>query len=236
MRSSSATSGTTSSAALGRRRRAHVCDQVQEGLVGFVPDRRDDGGPALRDRTDQALVGEGQQVLDGPAPTGDDDHVDAFVAVEAVDGRDHLRRGPRALHGGVRRLESDRGPAAAAFSTTSRSAAESGAVTRPTRRGRKGRAPLELGGEQPLGRVSWRRRSSRASSSPRPTEPDLAGGQGQGAAVGRGRLGVHDDAGTLDQRRVERVEERAAGRSPGPRCRPRSRGESGRPCRHPDAG
>ena len=111
------------------------------------------------------------------------------------------RRPPRTAPTGQRRR---------AFSRTSRSAALLGAVTSPTRRGRNGQVALELGREQPLG-------GEQLAASLQPGEQlaeadhlDLAGIERERAAVGvEARPGVHHDAGPLDQRRVERVEERA---------------------------
>ena len=56
-----------------------------------------------------------------------------------------------------------------AFSSTSRSAALLGAVTSPTVPGRNGSGRLSSAANSPSAASSWRRRSRRASSSPRPT-------------------------------------------------------------------
>ena len=195
---------------VGRRGGADVGDQVEQRLVGLVADRRHDGGPALRDGTDQALVGERQQVLDRPAAAGDDDHVDALVAVEAVDRGDHLGRGARALHGGVRRLEGHRGPAASGVLDHVALGGGVGRRDQADPLGQEGQAALELGGEQPLGREQLAAALEPGEQLAEADEADLAGGEGQGAAVGVVRgLRVQDHAGALDQRRVERVEQGA---------------------------
>src|SRR5699024_3580404 len=53
----------------------HVGDVVEQRRVLFVADRTHHRGGGRRDRAHQRLVGERQQVLQGTAPTGDDDHV-----------------------------------------------------------------------------------------------------------------------------------------------------------------
>ena len=62
---------------VGRGRGAPVGDEVQQRGVGLVADRADHRRAHRRDRADQGLVGERQQVLDrAAAPGHDDDHVD----------------------------------------------------------------------------------------------------------------------------------------------------------------
>ena len=111
-----------------------------------------------------------------------------------------------------------------AFSTTSRSAAELGRGDQADAAGQERQRPLQLGGEQPLGGEQLAAALEPGEQLAEADHPDLAGGQGERAAVGVVvGLGVDHDAGALDQRRVEAVEEGARRRSPGPRCRPRSR-------------
>ena len=55
-------------------------------------------GAAGRNRPHQALVGERQQVLQGPAAAGDDDDVDLRVLVEILKGLHHRRGGARPLN------------------------------------------------------------------------------------------------------------------------------------------
>ena len=81
---------------VGGGRGPDVGDQVEQRGVGLVADRRDHRRADRVDRADQALVGERQQVLDRAAAAGDHDHVDARVAVEPLDGLDHLGA-PRAV-------------------------------------------------------------------------------------------------------------------------------------------
>ena len=117
-----------------------------------MADRGDDRGADRVDGADQALVGERQQVLDGAAAAGDHDDVDVGVAVEPLDGLDHLERRALALHGGVRRLDPDRRPAAARVVDARRARRPSpGAVTSPTQPGRKGSRRLQGRVEEPLG-------------------------------------------------------------------------------------
>ena len=59
-------------------------DEVEERGVRLVADRRHDRRTRCVDRTDQALVGEGQQVLDAAAAAGDDDDVDLGVGLEGL--------------------------------------------------------------------------------------------------------------------------------------------------------
>ena len=98
-----------------------------------------------------------------------------------------------------------------ALSRTSRSAADRGAVTRPTRGGQERERPLQRGVEEPLGGQQLSAPLELGEQLAEADHPDLAGVERERAAVGVvGRLGVHDDAGALDQRWVEAVEERAA--------------------------
>ena len=95
-----------------------------------------------------------------------------------------------------------------AFSSTSRSAAELGAVTSPTQPGRNGSAPLELRREQPLGGQQLPASLEPGQQLAEADHADLAGVQRQGAAVGVvGRLGVDHDARALDERRIQPVEQ-----------------------------
>src|SRR5262245_19821567 len=71
---------------VGRGGSPRVRDKIEERRVLFVADRADDGSPARRDGPQQGLVGEGKQILDTPAATGDDDHVHVWITVETAQG------------------------------------------------------------------------------------------------------------------------------------------------------
>ena len=195
---------------VGRRGRAHVGDQVEQRLVGLVADGRDDGRAALRDRTDQPLVGERQQVLDRAAAARDHDHVDAGVAVQAVDGGHHLGGGAGALHGGVRRLEDHRGPAAAGVLDDVALGGRVGCGDQADAAGQERQAALELGGEQPLGGQQLAATLEAGEQLAETDQPDLPGFEGERAAVGVvRRLGLHHDARALGRRSLQGVEDRA---------------------------
>ena len=187
-----------------------VGDQVEQRLVGLVADRRDQGGADPGDRADQALVGEGQQVLDRPAAAGDHDHLDGRVAVEPLDGLDHLGRGSGALHRGVRRLEGHRRPAAPGVLEDVALGGGAGRRDQPDDAGQERQPALEREVEEALGREQLAAPLEPGEQLAEPDHPDVAGVERQAAAVGVvGGLGVHDHARPLDQRRVEAVEEAA---------------------------
>ena len=82
----------------GRRRGADIRGQVAERLVLLVADGGDDRNGAARDGAYDALVAEGQQVLEAPAAAREDDDVDALAPRERVErARDRDGR-ERALH------------------------------------------------------------------------------------------------------------------------------------------
>ena len=94
----SPTSGTSRLAAsvgVDARTIGHV---VEQGRVLLVPDRAHHRRPARRDRPDQRLVGEREQVLQRAAAPGDHDHVHVGVLVEAPQRVDDLRGRVRSLH------------------------------------------------------------------------------------------------------------------------------------------
>src|SRR5699024_10982065 len=89
----------------------HVGDVVEPRRVLFVADRTHHRGGGGRDRAHQRLVGERQQVLQGTAPTGDDDHVHVGMCIQLLQRGDHLTDRTVALHRGRTDLETHRGPA-----------------------------------------------------------------------------------------------------------------------------
>ena len=213
---------------VGRGRGADVGDEVEQRLVLLVADRRDDGRAQHVDGADQRLVGERQQVLDGATAAGDHDDVDLGVAVEPARappsprrrraGPAWWRRRPRRRRSGQRRR---------ALSSTSRSAADSGRGDQPDPVGQERQRPLQLAGEQPLGREQLAALLEPGQQLAEADHPDLADRERERAAVGVvGRLGEHDHAGALDQGRGQAVDRSGAGRSAAPRCRPRRRAAS----------
>ena len=87
----------------GRRSRgADVRCEIAERRVLLVPDGRDDGDRAVGDGSDDALVAEGEEVLEAAAAAGEDDHVDVRVLAERADRGHDLGRRARALHVGLR--------------------------------------------------------------------------------------------------------------------------------------
>ena len=118
----------------------------------------------------------------------------------------------------------ERGPCIAAYATSKRDrgpappgvvehVALGGGVGRGDQAdgaGQEGERSLELGGEQALGGEQLPAALEAGEQLAEADHPDLAGVEGDGAAVGVvGRLRVDDDAGALDHRRVEPVEEGA---------------------------
>ena len=176
---SSATSGTTRLAASVGVDARTSATRSRIGESGSWPIAETRGVVSGRDGAHQALVGEGQQVLDRAAAAGDDDDVDRGVAVEGLDGRDHVRRSAGALHRGVLHGEGDARPARRAFSSTSRSAAEPWAVTSPTLRGRNGRARLSSAANRPSCRQQPAASLQAGQQLALSDQPDLADGEGQ---------------------------------------------------------
>ena len=85
----------------GRRRCANVCREVAERGVLLVADRGDDRNCAGRDRTDEPLVAEGQEILEAAAAAGDDDDVEFRHLAEAPQRLRDRARSTRALHVGL---------------------------------------------------------------------------------------------------------------------------------------
>ena len=194
---------------VGGRRRAHVGDEVEQRLVGFVPDRGDDGGAHRVHRADQRLVGEGEQVLDGAAAARDDDDVDVRVPLEPVERLHHLGGRPRALHRGVGHLELHGRPAAPGVLQDVALGRAVGRGDQADAAGQEGQVALELGGEEALGGQQLASALEPGQQLAEAHHPDLARGEGEGPAVGvEARPRVDHDAGALDEGRVHRVEER----------------------------
>ena len=195
---------------VGRGGGADVGDEVEQRLVGLVADRGHHRRTEPEHRPDEGLVGERQQVLDRPAAAGHHDHVDAWVALEPVERLHHLARCAGALHGGVRHLEGDAGPAP---SGVVEDVALRGAVGRGDQAhagGQEGQRALALGGEEALGGQQLAAALEAGEQLAEADHPDLTGVEGEGAAVGVvGRLGMDHDPRALDHGRVEAVEEAA---------------------------
>ena len=122
-----------------RRRGADVGGEVAERRVLLVPDRRDDGhGAAATARTTRSSLN-GQQVLEAPAAAREDDHVDAGLALEALQ-RVHDAGAARAAPGRAspRPARARAGSGSWIAASTSRLAAASLPVTTPIRRGNRG--------------------------------------------------------------------------------------------------
>ena len=159
------------------------------------------------DGADQRLVGERQQVLDRAAAAGDDDDVDLGMALQAAERLHHLGGRALALHGGVGDLEGDIGPAAPGVVEH---VALGGGLRRgdqPDPVGEERQRPLQLAGEQPLGREQLPAPLEPGQQLAEADHPDLADREGERAAVGVvGRLGLDHHARPLDQRRRQAVD------------------------------
>ncbi len=82
----------------GRRGRAHVGDEIDDGDVGLVADARHDGKVRCRHGARDRLFVEGPQVFDAAAAPAQDDHIDFRPRVDDVEhGRDPFGRAG-ALH------------------------------------------------------------------------------------------------------------------------------------------
>ena len=178
---------------VGRRRGAHVGDEVDQRRVGLVADRADHRRAAGEHRPAQRLVGERQQVLDAAAAAGQDDHVDASRRGRARASASMIcgtAVGPCTATLTTR--NSTAGQRRRALSSTSRSAALARPVIRPIRPGRNGSRRLRAGSNRPSAASSFLSCSSRASSSPRPTWRISSARRLQRAPGGvELRLGVH---------------------------------------------
>ncbi|MCZ7685100.1 MAG: hypothetical protein M5U28_42550 [Sandaracinaceae bacterium] len=85
-----------------RRGRAHVRDEVGDGLVDLVPDAAHDRHRARRDGARHALVVEGAEVVGRAPAAGHDDHVEPRQAAHPADGAHDGERRLGALHLAVR--------------------------------------------------------------------------------------------------------------------------------------
>ena len=108
-------------------------------------------GAAGGGRAHEALVAEGQEVLDGPAPAGHDDDVDARVGVELADGGGDLGDGVDALDGDLADFEGQPGPAQAGVDDDVVLRLGAAPAHEPDDARREGQGALALGGEQALG-------------------------------------------------------------------------------------
>lgn len=97
---------------IGRRRRAHVRNVVEDGGVRLVADGGDYGRLRRDDGALEGLFREGKQVFDGAAAAGDDNHVDVRVCVEDLQRADDGADSFGALDRGVFHAELDVWPAA----------------------------------------------------------------------------------------------------------------------------
>ena len=59
----------------GRRRRAAIGDEIDEGPIGLVTDGRDQRDGARGDGADDDLLVEAPEILEGAAATGDDEQI-----------------------------------------------------------------------------------------------------------------------------------------------------------------
>ena len=159
---------------------------------------------------DQRLVGERQQVLDRAAAAGDDDDVDLGVALQPGERLHHLGGGALALHGGVGDLEGDVRPAAPGVVEHVALGGRLRRGDQPDAVGQERQRPLQLAGEQPLGREQLPAPLEPGQQLAEADHPDLADRERERAAVGVvGRLGQHHHAGALDQRRRQAVDDAA---------------------------
>ena len=92
------------------RRRAKVGDQVHEGHVLLVPDRRHDGDARGDHGADEALIAEGQEILDTAATARDDDDLHVGVPVEVLERLDDGRHCCGSLHRHLADDEVNTGP------------------------------------------------------------------------------------------------------------------------------
>ena len=190
-----------------RRRGAHVGGEVAERRVLLVPDRGDDGDRAGRDRPDEPLVAEREQILEAAAAAREDDHVHAGLLAERPQRVDDPAGGPRALHvrlgdEHVRRGEAplDRGEDVAL-----RGGVVAGDEPDPARQERQ--RALALGGEQALGGELRLEALEGREVGAEPETLDRQGAQAEVAALGeelRAPVDVHPLAvGELEPERVE---------------------------------
>ena len=88
-----------------------VSDRIEDGGVRLVTDCRDHRGSGRRDGADERFLGEGQQVLEGAAASGDHDDVHLRVGVQLGESRNDLSRRALTLNAGIAHLEDHAGPA-----------------------------------------------------------------------------------------------------------------------------
>ena len=84
---------------------------VENGIVGFVADGGHHRGAAFGDRVLQGFLREREEVFDGTAAAGNDNHIHVGVGVEFGEGCNDFRHGPGPLDRGVDNGELDVGPA-----------------------------------------------------------------------------------------------------------------------------
>ena len=142
-----------------------------------MSDRGDHGDRALGDRSDEALVAEGEQILEAAAAAGQDDHVDVLVFAEGADRGHDLGGRARALNVGLR--DEDRGRWEAG----------------PDRRHDVAlRSRVVAGHDADAPRQQWQRALAGVGE-------EALGGKGRLQPLERGEVGA--DAETLDRQRAE---------------------------------
>jgi hypothetical protein len=82
-----------------------AADEVGDGVIDLVADRRDDRNGRAGDGPGHGLFVEGPQVLDRPAAAADDEDVDPRPGPKGVDALDDLGRRALALDPG--RIDDD---------------------------------------------------------------------------------------------------------------------------------
>ncbi len=207
---SSATSGTTSLAASVGVEARTSATRSSSGLSGSWPIAETTGVRAAKTARSSPSSENGSRSSTEPPPRA--------ITITSTSGSrssrpswsDHLGGRAGALHRGVPDREPDRRPPAPGVLEHVALGGAVGGGHQADRPGQERQPALALGGEQALRREQLATALDAGEQLAEPDHPDLAGVERQRAAVGvERRLGVHDDGGALDHRRVERVEDLA---------------------------
>ena len=167
-----------------------------------MADRRDERGAARGGRSDEGLVRERQEVLDGAATAGDDDHLDVLAGVELGDRGGHLRDGRGALHRDLADLEAHLRPACARVDHDVVLRLRLAAAHEPDDARQERQRSLALGSEQALRSEDRLEVLDPREEVAEPERADLLGLHlERAAALPERRLRVDDDVRALRERR-----------------------------------
>jgi len=148
-----------------------------------MADGAHDRGDGFGDRSDESLVAEGEQVLEGAATPGDHDDIHAAIGIELTQGGSDLRNGIGSLDRDRSDLELDCRPTPSGILDDVLLGGAGPTADEPDLAGQEGQRAFAVAVEQPLGRQDALEVLEPDEKLADPDRAYLAGVQMQGAAV-----------------------------------------------------